>query len=78
MKQTFIVRNHNNVSDGFQTFNAIVQNTTKQIHYYLIGWNEIETTDYLYREISQDNEQFIDEEILAKYGYARKIEPKIP
>ena len=78
MKQTFIIREHNNFSDGFQTFIPIMKDITKQVHYCIIGWGEIETTDYLHKEISKDNEVFIDEEILKKYGYTKKIEPRIP
>jgi len=78
MKQTLIIREHNNFSDGFQTINPIVKNTTKQIHYCIIGWGEIETTDFLYKEITLDNERFNEQEVLNKHGYTIKIEPRIP
>lgn len=78
MKQFFIVRNHNNFVDDFQTFNKIQKKTTKEIHYFIIGWNDVNTKDYIHKVLSEDGERIDENKVLEQFDYEKADNKAVP
>ena len=74
MRQTFILRNHNNSVDDVTANNKIKKKNTNNIFYFFIGWDAIETSDYIERIVSEDNVYINETEVLNKLGYERAKE----
>jgi hypothetical protein len=73
MNQSFILRNHNNNVDNFEANNAVRKISTGEVHYYLLAWGTIPTTDFIYKEISTGSQELNEDLILLNLGYERIV-----